>query len=234
VVAVLVLLLALLAGVAGFLTARISPVHVAVGRPFAVAGVTYRVIAVRHRGGRVLVTVQARAATPLVACPAVAAFELDEAGRSYDQLVRYFDPRSQRWMQVATSGCFSDRDVTQPSTRVPPQVQQALAADITRRYARLIRSAGDGPQAQSLKQQAELELIERQGLDANLAEVMAAGVPDSVQHVWSFWWRVQPPPFWRQWTIPYRAPFNQRMSLVVRATGGFHLMGDDRYAVVAL
>jgi hypothetical protein len=49
------------------------------------------------------------------------------------------------------------------------------------------------------------------------------------------WWRPQAQLTWRQaWTDTYPATVNGPTSLVVRAAGGVHQLGYDRYAVVSL
>ena len=229
-VAMLILMLACVL----FWRARITPVHVAMGRPALIRGVRYRVVAVRYVKGRVLVTLRARADAPLTNCPGIAAFQLEDGGNTIYEKTRYFDAASKRWRVTDDDGCFPDPEAVHQATVIPPSVRGALDGDIIRTYERQIRHTQNSDAIRELRAEEALVLVARDGLTDHPADALAETVPAIVQHVWSFWWRPQPPPFSRDWTITYRARRLQGASLVMRASDGFHLFGWDRFAVMAL
>jgi hypothetical protein len=202
-------LLALL-GAYLFLASEISPVRVTVGEPFALGGVTYRVSRQHIAHHRLFLTLEAWSSAPFPSCPGIAAFQLDQGGRL---------------TTARGDGCFPLPPDHRPETIVPVRVLGTVAW-----FERLIREANQIP-ATAVPRSAEPEMFANDVAE-QLAEE-AAALPQ-LDHVRDAWWRPGVAQSWYRWTISFPVSAGGPRSLVVRAVGGFHEFGFDRYAIITL
>lgn len=188
---------------------RIEPVHRQLGQSFAIAGVTYRVLRVRTKNSEVAVTMTATSPTQLDSCTGIAGFELDDAGQTYHEPM---------------GGCFSPPSDL-PSMTILPQ-RDLIQLPMIQHQAALM-ALMKPPEVPNVP---ELFNNDRIGILESDAEASP-----QLDHVRDVWWRPATTLIWRErWTDTYPATVNGPMSLVVRAAGGVHQFGYDRYAVVHL